>query len=253
MSRFKLSFALYSARNFPPLQPVLEGLAEIGYDAVEPFPPNYGDDPKAFRRMIDAAGLACPCFHMPLDGLKDEPQRYIDIAKTLGASLMIPPWLPPEERATEPGGWKRLGEALGKGAEKAKAAGLSVAWHNHDFEFAKLSDGSRPLDHIFAAAGPDVGWEIDCAWVVRGGGDLAAEFSRHAERIRVIQPKDTAPAGSIAEDGWTAPGDGIIDWKALLPAMLKTKADLFTVEHDNPADWRRIARRAHDFLRSLDA
>jgi len=30
MSRFKLSFALYSARNFPPLQPVLERLAEIG-------------------------------------------------------------------------------------------------------------------------------------------------------------------------------------------------------------------------------
>ena len=43
MSRYKLSFQLYSARNFPPLDPVLEGLAEIGYDAVEGFLPNYGE------------------------------------------------------------------------------------------------------------------------------------------------------------------------------------------------------------------
>ncbi len=166
---------------------------------------------------------------------------------------MISPWIPPEERDTRADGWKRLGEALQKGAERAKAVGLKVAWHNHDFEFAKLDDGSRPLDHIFAAAGPDVGWEIDCAWVVRGGGDPATELKRHADRIQVIQPKDTAPPGTKEDDGWAAPGDGIIEWKALWPLMLKTKADIFTVEHDNPSDWRRLAKRSHDFLRTLDA
>lgn len=253
MGRYQLSFQLYSARHFPPLEPVLEGLAEIGYDAVEPFLPNYGDDPKGFRRMIDAAGLSCSGFHMPLSGLTQETDRFIDIAKTIGAPLMIPPWIPPEERDTKPDGWKRLGAGLAAGAEKADAAGLKVAWHNHDFEFIKLSDGSRPIEHIFAAAGPNVGFEIDIAWVVRGGADAAAELTRFADRIVALQPKDTAPLGTKKDDGWTATGDGIIDFKVLWPLFLKTKADQIVVEHDNPSDWRVFAKRSFDYLKGLGA
>ena len=47
---YKIAFQLYTSRNFPPLEAQLEGLAELGYDGVEPFLPNYGDDPARFRR-----------------------------------------------------------------------------------------------------------------------------------------------------------------------------------------------------------
>ena len=253
MPRYQISLGLYSVRQFPPLEPVLATLKAIGYDAVEPFLPNYSDDPAGFRRKIDAAGLACSGFHMPLSGLNGEMEKFIDIAKTIGAPLMIPPWIPPEARDLKPDGWKRLGEALGRGAEKAKAAGLKVAWHNHDFEFRPLSDGSRPIEHIFAAAGPDVGLEIDIAWVERAGADPAEEMARLADRIFAIQPKDTAPPGTTAEDGWTAMGDGIVDWQKLWPLFSKTKADQIVVEHDNPADWRKFAQRSYDFLKRLGA
>ena len=69
----------------------------------------------------------------------------------------------------------------------------------------------------------------------------------------MIQPKDTAPLGTKAEDGWTAVGDGIIDWKTLFPLFSKTKADEIAVEHDNPADWRKFAQRSFDYLKGLGA
>ena len=91
-SPFKMSFQLYTARDFPPQEAVLAGLAEIGYQAVEPWLPDYGDDPKGFRKRIDDAGLVCLGFHMPLKGLLDETDRFIDIAHTIGDQpLMIPP------------------------------------------------------------------------------------------------------------------------------------------------------------------
>ena len=65
---------------------------------------------------------------------------------------MIPPFVPPEEREATPDFWRRLGEDLAKGAEAAAPHGLKVAWHNHDFEYRPLPDGSRPIDHIFAPA-----------------------------------------------------------------------------------------------------
>jgi sugar phosphate isomerase/epimerase len=251
MKPYKIAFQLYSARRFPPLERQLEQLAAIGYDAVEPWLPAYGDDPQAFRRQIDAAGLACLGFHMPLSGLLEETDRFIDIAQAIGAPLMIPPWVPPEERGADAGGWRRLGESLAWAAEKVRPAGLSVAWHNHDFEYVPLADGSRPIDHLLGSAGRSVGFEIDCGWITRAGADPAAELSRYAARIVAIQAKDMAPPGTTVEDGWAATGDGIIDWKALWPLFRGTAADHIVVEHDNPADWLSFAKRSFDALKLL--
>lgn len=248
---FKTAYQLYSSRMFPPLEAQFPVLKAMGYDAIEPWLPAYEADPALFRRQLDDAGLACFGFHMPLDGLIDEPQRFIDIALELGARLMIPPFVPEEERESRPDFWRRLGDNLARGADLAAPHGLRVAWHNHDFEYRPLADGSRPIDHIFASGGDKVGFEIDIGWIVRAGADPAAELTRYADRILAIQLKDTAVLGTKEEDGWTATGDGIIDWPSLVPLFAKTQADHIVAEHDNPADWRRFASRTIRYMGSL--
>lgn len=246
---FKVAFQLYTTRDFPPQEAVLQALAEIGYQAVEAWLPDYGEDPEGFRRRLDRAGLACMGIHMPFRGLVEEPQRFVEIAKTVGDNtLMIPPYLPAPDRPEDIDGWKRIGGALAKGAAVAKAAGLRLAWHNHEFEYRLLADGSRPIDHLMAEGGPDLGFEIDFAWVKRGWADPLAELKKFAPRIAAIQLKDTAPAGTLDdESGWRACGDGVVDWAALWPLFPATRADYLVVEHDRPADWRRIAQRPYDF------
>lgn len=248
---YKIAYQLYSSRNFPPLPAQFPILKDMGYDAIEPWLPAYEASPRDFRAQLDDAGLKCYGFHMPLSGLVNEPNRFIEIAQTIGAKLMIPPYLTPEERGTTVAFWRGLGETLAKGAEKAKQHGLRVAWHNHDFEFVPLADGSLPIDHIIAAGGSDVGFEIDCGWIVRAGADPAAALVKFADRIWAIQTKDTAPVGTKADDGWTATGDGIIDWKSLVPLFRNTKADHIVTEHDNPSDWQLFARRSIHHLKAL--
>lgn len=166
---YKISFQLYSARFFPPLEPQLEALKAMGYDGVEPWLPAYEESASAFRTKIDDAGLVCFGFHMPLSGLINEPEKYADIAETIGASLLIPPYLTPEERGSTADDWKKLGDALATGADKVASRGLKVAWHNHNFEFVPLADGTLPIEHIMGAA-ENFGLEIDCGWIVRAGG-----------------------------------------------------------------------------------
>jgi sugar phosphate isomerase/epimerase len=248
---YKTAYQLYSSRNFPPLEAQFPMLKEFGYDAIEPWLPAYEADPAAFRRHLDDAGLACFGFHMPLQGLREEPQRFIEIAQILGATWMIPPYVPPEERVATPDFYRRLGEDLAKGAEAAKPHGLKIAWHNHDFEYHPLPDGSRPIEHIFASGGDDVWFEIDFAWVTRAGADPKAELERYAARIAVIQMKDTAPPGTTEEGGWADTGHGIIDWSSLVPLFATTPADHIVAEHDNPSDWQRFARRSLQAMREL--
>lgn len=248
---YPIAYQLYSSRNFPPLLDQFPTLKAMGYDAIEPWLPAYEEDPRVFRRALDDAGLRCLGFHMPLAGLVNEPQRFIEIAQTLGATYLIPPYVAADERQPTADYWRGLGEKLAKGAELAAPHGLSVAWHNHDFEFIPLSNGTRPIDHIFEAGGDNVKFEIDCGWIVRAGADPAAELQRFADRIVAIQTKDTAPLGTKTDDGWTATGDGIIDWAALVPLFRATKADHIVTEHDNPSDWQAFARRSIEHLKTL--
>jgi sugar phosphate isomerase/epimerase len=248
---YRTAYQLYSSRNFPPLEAQFPDLKAMGYDAIEPWLPAYEADPAAFRRALDDNGLACFGFHMPLQGLRDEPARYIEIARTLGATLMIPPFVPPEEREATPDFWRRLGEDLARGAEAAAPHGHKVARHNHDLEYRPRPDGSRPLDPTVAAGGDKVFFEVDFAWIVRGGADPRAELERYAGRIAAIQMKDTAAPGTTEEDGWTPTGDGIVDWPSLTPLFADTPADHLVAEHDNPADWRRFAERSIRYWRKL--
>lgn len=246
---FPIAYQLYSSRNFPPLEAQLPELKAMGYDAIEPWLPAYDANPRGFRSALDAAGLKCFGFHMPLDGLTQDPDRFIDTALTLGATYLIPPWIDPARRENSTVFWSGVGTALAKGAERAALHGLTVAWHNHDFEFHPLPDGSRPIDHILAPE--TVKFEIDCGWIVRAGADPAAELVRYKNKIVIIQTKDTAPFGTKVDDGWTATGDGIIHWSTLAPLFRATNATHLVTEHDNPTDWRAFARRSIDHLRQI--
>ena len=246
---YPIACQLYSSRNFPPLEAQLPILQAMGYDAIEPWLPAYEADPAAFRRALDAAGLKCFGFHMPLDGLSSDPARFIDIALTLGATYMIPPWIAPERRQPTAAFWQGIGADLARGAHLAARHGLTVAWHNHDFEYTPLPDFTRPIDHILAA--PGVMFEIDCGWITRAGADPAAELVRYQDRIVAIQTKDTAPLGTVTDDGWTATGDGIINWAELAPLFRQTAATHIVTEHDNPSDWQAFARRSLDHLRQI--
>lgn len=245
-----LSFQLYSARNFPPLDAVLARLRELGYGAVEPYGAMY-DDPAAFRAAIDRHGLAAPSAHIRLGDLRDRPGWVVETARTIGIALVACPFLMPDERPADAAGWAAFGRELAGIAARLKSEGLAFAWHNHDFEFAALPDGSVPMQHILAG-GPDVLWEADAAWIVRGGHDPLEWIARHPGRIPALHVKDIAPAGTCTdEDGWADVGEGVMDWPALWRAAEAAGTRIFVAEHDNPSDWDRFARRSRDTMKRL--
>ena len=249
MPNYRISFQLYSARNFPPIEKHLETLAAIGYDAVEPYGGAYKADPRGLRDKCDALGLTIPTCHMPLADLDADRAAVVDAAKTLGLETVIVPAVPQEERTQDSAGWQALGARLQGHAEALKVAGLKFAWHNHAYEYITLSDGSRPIEHLLAGA--DVGWEADLGWVARGGSDIAGELAKFAGKIAAFHIKDMAPAGVTVDDGWTDIGAGILDYKALWPSIAGAGTDLLVFEHDAPSNWQSFARNSYKYVAAL--
>ncbi|MCX2724594.1 sugar phosphate isomerase/epimerase family protein [Roseibium salinum] len=245
-----VSFQLYSAREFTPWETVLERLAKLGYTQVEGFGGNY-EDPAAFRKLLDANGLAMPSGHFfPMEQFEDDINKVIDTAGTLGMNRVFCPALPPDQRAPDADRWQSVAERLEAVGEKMRGAGLRFGWHNHDFEFKPCADGRLPMDILLTAA-PSIEWEADIAWIVRGGQDPLAWIERHADRITTAHVKDIASAGEcVDEDGWADVGHGTLDWKGLMGALRKAGVDLFVMEHDKPSDFERFASRSIQAFRT---
>jgi sugar phosphate isomerase/epimerase len=247
MSDFDFSYQLYCSRNFPPLTKTLAMVSAAGYRNVEGYGALYADKAKVEELIanLSDAGLKMPTGHFGLDQLEKEPGRVLEIAEAVGIETIYCPHLAADQRPDTGKGWFAFGQRLQEAGAPFRDAGLGFGWHNHDFEFKRTQDGVLPHEAIFEG-GPDLEWEADIAWVIRGGADPIEWIRTMGKRITAVHVKDIAPAGENAdEDGWADVGHGTVDWKKLMDTLKeRTRAKYYVMEHDNPKDDKRFAERS---------
>ena len=240
------SYQLYSSRNFPPLADTLKMLAEAGYTGVEGYGALYANDDLVAQlaAALKDTGLSMATGHFGLAMLETEVDKVLSIAKSLNMSKIYCPYVMPDDRPTDAAGWRAFGARLEKAGAPYKAAGYGFGWHNHDFEFVALPDGTIPQAAMFEG-GRSLEWEMDVAWVVRGGADPLKWIESYKDRITAAHVKDIAPAGQNKdEDGWADLGQGTVDWKTIIAALRGIGVKHFVMEHDNPSDHKRFATRS---------
>ena len=242
MANYRISFQLYSARNFRRSTAQLEALAAIGYDAVEPYGGNFDATPTGFRAEARRLGLAMPTAHMPLDLLDERPrQASIDIAKTLGLETVVLP-APRRRRSgrrTPPAGARSASGSPSMPAS-ARQGRAEARLAQPRFRVSRRLPTARGRSTIILAGARRHVRAGHRAGSSRGGDDPLTEIDKLRQRIAAFHIKDTAPAGVTKDDGWTDVGAGTIDWKKLWPTIAKTGATLLVMEHDNPSDWRSL-------------
>lgn len=246
-----LALQLYSMRDCHDQIELLAQLPALGITNVEGYGGVYGD-PAAYRSAMDANGISMPSGHMGLDDIEADFEATMAIVETLGMTRVFAPYLEEKDRPDTAEGWSALGQRLNVACKKYADRGITFGWHNHDFEFIAQADGSIPMDVLLYAA-PDMAWEADLAWIVRGGGDPIDYVDRYASRLSAIHVKDIAPEGTnLDEDGWSDLGAGTLDWAALLRSCRSASGDLiYALEHDKPADPIGYASRSAKAFNTL--
>lgn len=246
-----VSLQLYSMRDCADQIALLAKLPAMGISRVEGYGGVYGD-PSAYRAAMDANGITMPSGHMGLADIEANFDGTMEIVKAMGMTHVFAPYLEEKHRPTTAAGYTELAQRLGNAANRYAEQGISFGWHNHDFEFVALPDGSTPMDVLLDHA-PNIKWEADLAWVVRGGRDPLEYIHRYGDRMTAVHVKDIAEAGSNAdEDGWSDLGAGTLDWAAYLRACRQTSDDLiYALEHDKPSDPVGYASRSAAAFKDL--
>jgi sugar phosphate isomerase/epimerase len=249
-----LAIQLYTMRSLKDLDRILDAVAEAGFRQVETVGAQL-DDAANVKAKLDTRGLRAPSSHVGLAALRERPEALVDACRTLGIDQLFMPAVPPEKRDMPAAGWRVLGQELGGMAERLRQQGIELGYHNHDWELAPKEGGRTALELLFeAAGGSPLTWQVDVAWLVRGGADPKVWLDRYRGRVTSAHVKDLAPSGQNQdEDGWADVGAGVLDWRDLWRACRGAGARWMVVEHDKPADPARTARASFAFLSSMGA
>jgi inosose dehydratase len=127
------------------------------------------------------------------------------------------------------GDWPRFGEALTEVAEHLRGRGMRLAYHHH---MGTVVETEAEIDRLMAATGPAVGLLLDTGHLTYAGGDVLGVAGRHGDRIVHVHCKDVRPAvledarrrdrsflDAVVEGVFTVPGDGCVDYRALLALL----------------------------------
>jgi sugar phosphate isomerase/epimerase len=227
----------------------LARIAGIGFKEVE-FAGYFNHSPDQVKGLLTRLGLRSPAGHMPYEGLNDAQSwgRVLDDANRIGHEYVIIAWTPQEVRRTMED-WKRVAERFNWAGQRAKEAGLTFAYHNHDFEFKPL-EGQIPFDLLLAETDPAlVKIEMDLYWITLGGHDPLAYFRRFPGRCPMVHVKDMKRGGE--RPLMVDVGKGDIDFRAIFARREQAGMRHFFVEHDEPADPLASVEASYRYLSSL--
>ena len=225
---------LYSVRDEMQrdMSATLAQVARIGYKEVE-FAGYFGRSPEEVRAMLAQYGLSSPSAHIPLDAMRADPAAVAASAKTIGHEYVVVPYLPEEARRTL-ADWHGIARTLNDLGGQMSRAGLKLAYHSHDFEFAPI-EGTVPYDILVGETDPAlVKLEIDLYWATKAGQDPVAWFARQPGRFPLVHVKDSrgAPNNEMAPVG-----SGTIDWKRIFAHRAEAGIQHYIVEHDTAAQY----------------
>ena len=241
----RVGIQLYTLRDLmkTDVEGTLAHVARIGYREVE-FAGYFGRTPAQIRDVLKANGLVSPSAHIPMPASDDVWKKALDDAKSIGHQWAVLPWLDPAIRKD----WSQLAGRFNALAALAKKAGLRFAYHNHDFEFAVVGEGTA-LDVLLAKTDPTlVDFEMDLYWVVKGGGDPLDLFRRHPHRFPLMHAKDAtvAPERKMADVG-----SGTIDFKKIFAQQKRSGMKHVYVERDDATDPMQSATNSYRHLSAL--
>ena len=270
MLKFPVAIQLYSLRDVlgDDFEGTLRKLKEMGYDGVE-FANLYGRSAAEVKALCDEIGLVPISTHVPLDSLM-AGEGALRIYSEIGCKYIVIPYLTEEYR---PGHEKydQLVETAKRVGARAKDFGMTLCYHNHDFEFEKI-DGEYALDRLYKDVPADLlETQLDTCWVNVGGENPADYIRKYAGRVNIVHLKDFVGSKSenmyaligIDEDEdkdtkgqfeFRPVGYGLQKFPAILEACEEVGAKWVVVEQDQPTMGKtslECAEMSINYLRSL--
>ncbi len=219
----RIGAQLYTVRDFvqdeKSFEETMKKLSDIGFKSVQisgvgPIAP------EAMRDICRDNNLAVSSTHKGFDDYKNNIEEMIKFHKALGCDIAGLGSFPNEYRVDDVEALDGAIEILNTACEKLRAEGIDFAYHNHAFEFARLSNGQSVFERLLEKG--KFSFIFDTYWAAAAGFDAADWLKKLGDRVAVIHYKDMK--AKLDNSSFYAPvGEGNMNFDSIVKASDKAR------------------------------
>ena len=141
---------------------------------------------------------------------------------------------------------------LDKTCEIYAKEGITLAYHHHNWEYIKLSNGKTRMDELLSKTSK-IKFVHDTYWTARCGIDPAKQIREFGDRLLGIHLRDLTFSKKLIDvvphDTWV--GGGVIDFRSVLSAAKKVGCEYFVIEQNSKDPYSDI-EKSYNYLLSLN-
>jgi inosose dehydratase len=226
-----------------PLETCLKEAKEAGYEGIE-LGHKFPREAKALREVLSKAGLDLVSgwysSGLLVRDAKEEMNHlraHLDLLKALGSNILIfaetsnathgdrskPLSQRPKLKTAD---WREFGHRVTEVAEAVAKEGVALAYHHH---MGTVVQSGEDIDAFMESTGSAVKLLLDSGHATFGGADPVALARKYRARIAHVHCKDVRRSvlaeartknwsflDAVVEGCFTVPGDGMVDFPAVL-------------------------------------
>ncbi len=186
--------------------------------------------------------------HSPVQRITDDLDRLAEEHLTFGCREIGIGMMPKQFRQN---GYERLDkflDILNVAGDRLKAYGMTVAYHNHWFEFDK-KDNSSVFDLMIERTEDYVRFIPDTFWIKVGGEEPAEFLKKLSGRVGTVHLKDYSKVLGLPV--FRALGKGTLDFGAIINSARQTGAEYAVAELDFSPNPLKSAAVSMQYMKGL--
>ncbi len=242
-----IGFQLFTLMDFEGgCEAAFEAVKGLGIDTIEAWCGAVPDDPDAsmsmdgLREALTKAGMKLTCGHLTAAEFDTRYEEWRDLLLDFGSR----DWVIPFAKADTLEEWLALLPKFREMADCLKRDGLSLGYHNHHMELAKMGD-KYVMEHLLDNM-PDLEAQFHIGqFLPERGIDLSDWIKKYQGRVSSLHVNDSDSSGA------TRLGEGTCRAAEAIRTALDTGVDTFIMEVRLVKNTLDDVRRDFDFVRKL--
>ena len=204
------------------------------------------------KELADKYGLRPISIQVKPKDVFGNVDGIVEFCNATGCKNVVISMLPFECILGAEGKFYAFVDTLDKQFEIYQSRGITLAYHHHNWEYVKLSNGKSRMAELISKT-KKIRFVHDTYWTARCGIDPALQIKEFDERLLGIHLRDMTFKKRLLEvlPHDTAAGEGVIDFKRVLSAAKAVGCEYTVIEQKTDIPYEDI-KRSLDYLRMIE-
>ena len=242
----KFGLQTYTVRKYQKknLEAAYRPLVEMGIFDLEIARIKFTKEKAAdIKKIIDEYGFNPVAIQVKPKQIFSETERIVEFCKIIGCQNAVISMLPFECILGNESKFYSFVNALDRQFEIYYSHGITLAYHHHNWEYIKLSNGKTRMAELISKT-EKIRFVHDTYWTARCGVDPAQQIKEFGKRLLGIHLRDLTFRKSfldvIPHD--TAIGTGVIDFGRVLSAAEEVGCQYTVIEQKTGTPYDDVKR-----------